>query len=791
MTELTVDDFQAQAREWLDANSGQMPQDPPTHLLVQLAHDMHAALGTAAPQALRVCRYSVDQNGNGRIDNAEHPAAYLDVDAPLGNQNFLIVPMLAGCPLDTPSGFMTGTYQMVSDGGDRFDIRIPTFSLDLPEPRLEETVAAARRFALLHAAAEDVAAQPGVPIHLLAHSMGGLVARVALFGPDQADAFADAPAAPVNQAAASNTGLPPGAAKRGSKPGTANASTTVITSADMSITLTDAPDPVTAGTKMDAIMPAPLGTLPLPRDPTTGLVRNVEVDPGASYHEASPVAGAPSLYAAFTYKDRKGYDWVYRGPMNGGTPALGMNFYYNMQAPFDFPSGLNVVRPAVGQPLPYLRPRNDDGTYAGDPVSGTPATILYFPAWPANPPTLSVAETLALSKNGLPAVRGQTSARVLYQQSIALSGTAAPSVTLHDPTRAKTVLLNSAAVGLTALPSSLKTTSQNGKTYFQLAPPHLQQRFYLNPLLGDIGGLELDGQFVDEIAGEDYLNLNALSPADTASLKNLVISADADKSKWDLAIAALSTRVETFKEDPAKPGTYIVDSQKSVNVGAASLPEVSYSDTAVDSYALSATGKGAGYVTLLFSDGEAFTPPGNGVDMQVIKVIPKLYQGDLKKLLPSNPLDEQVTLRHSGDYAGRPEDYEFQWRWATGAASATLAIAHNASGSPLMVALTGSGTVPAAPVAQLSPASLSWSQVINTASAAQLATLSNTGNAPLAISTIALTGAAAADYTIASGSTCAAGGSVAAGASVAVLASSSVARPSTTSWPPTSVELDR
>jgi hypothetical protein len=419
--------------------------------------------------------------------------------------------------------------------------------------------------------------------------------------------------------------------------------------------------PVTAGTKMDAIMPAPLGTLPLPVDPS-GLVMNEEVDPGASYHDATPpAAGTPEHYVKFTYKDRKGYDWVYRGPMNGGNPALGMHFYYNMQASFDFPAGLNVVRPAVGQPLPYLRPRNGDGTYAGTPDTGPPATILYFPSWPANPPTLSVAETLALSKNGLPAVRGQTSASVLYQQSIALSGTAAPSVILHDPTRAKTVLLNSPAVGLTALPSSLKTTSQNGKTYFQLAPPHLQQRFYLNPLLGDIGGLELDGQFVDEIAGEDYLNLNALSPADTTSLKNLVISADVDKLKWDQAIDALSTRVETFKEDPAKPGTYIVDSSKSVDVGASILPEVSYSDTAVDSYALSATGKGAGYVTLLFSDGKAFTPPGNGVDMKIIKVVPQLYQGDLKKLLPSNPLDEQVTLRHSSDFAAHPENYEFEW----------------------------------------------------------------------------------------------------------------------------------
>lgn len=417
--------------------------------------------------------------------------------------------------------------------------------------------------------------------------------------------------------------------------------------------------PVTAGTRMDAIMPAPLGILPLPADPVTGVVRNIEVDPGAEFHEAAAVQNLDAAYYSFTYKDRKGYDWVHRGPMDGGNPALGMNFYYNMQAGFDFPSGLNVSRPATGTPLPYLRPLNPDGTFAGDPVTGTPATVLYFPAWPANPPTLRLAETLALSKNGLPAVRGQTSARVLYQQSVALGGDTEKSVTLHDPTRAKTVLLNSSAVGLVALPSSLKTTMQEGKTYFQLAPPHLQQRFCLNPLLGDVGGLELIGEFVDSIAGEDYLNLNTLSPADVDALKGLVLSTDNDKSKWDNAIDALSTRVETFREDPARPGTYIVAS--GVDVGGRFLPEVSSSDTAVDSYALSATGQGSGYVTLLFSDGEAFTPPGNGVDMKVIKVVEDLYKGDLKKILPANPLDEQVTLRHSGDFAAHPENYDFEW----------------------------------------------------------------------------------------------------------------------------------
>jgi len=41
----------------------------------------------------------------------------------------------SGVPLPTPSGFMTGSYGMVSDAGEPFDIEIPTFSLDGPEQK--------------------------------------------------------------------------------------------------------------------------------------------------------------------------------------------------------------------------------------------------------------------------------------------------------------------------------------------------------------------------------------------------------------------------------------------------------------------------------------------------------------------------------------------------------------------------------------------------------------------------------------------------------------------------------
>ena len=41
----------------------------------------------------------------------------------------------SGVPLQTPSGFMAGTYGMVSASGEHFDVEIPAFSLDGAETR--------------------------------------------------------------------------------------------------------------------------------------------------------------------------------------------------------------------------------------------------------------------------------------------------------------------------------------------------------------------------------------------------------------------------------------------------------------------------------------------------------------------------------------------------------------------------------------------------------------------------------------------------------------------------------
>ena len=410
--------------------------------------------------------------------------------------------------------------------------------------------------------------------------------------------------------------------------------------------------PILAGSIVQGPMPLPLLPLPVVNE----VVKNTEVTP---INVDPPADGAaPASYKKFTYTDRKGFVWVYRGPHGAGSPQLSMQLYYNMVAGFFIPGMPN--QPAVGTILPYLREAGQSGTTLN--LNDTPLTIHYTPTWPVAP-QLRVAETLTLAKFGLPGVRGQTSANVLYHQSEAAENK--KSVTLHDPTREKTFAM-AAAPGtvLSSLPSSAVTTSHTGRTYFQKLPPHLQALFFFNPVRDVAGTLVLLGQFQDEIAGEDYLHLNTLSVEDVEKLKAVVDISDSAKSKWDDAVDALSTRVENFKEDPVRRGTYIVDNAGSYNVGKSDASVITSSDQAVDSYALTATGSGQGYVTLLFGDGKAFTPAGEPVSMQVIKVVPELYTGELKTLLASNPLDEQVTLRHTGDYAARPQDYEFEWRYA-------------------------------------------------------------------------------------------------------------------------------
>lgn len=434
--------------------------------------------------------------------------------------------------------------------------------------------------------------------------------------------------------------------------------------------------PAVAGNLL--VKPYPLPLMPLPLVGTGVNRTSKDLEILNADLPVNPALTTDAAYNSYTFKDRKGFTWIHRGPhenANSAGKSLSMKLYYPSRAGFFVP-GTGEVE--AGTILPFLRNAARNGSILNPQAidkdqADEPRLITYRPAWPANAAELRVGETLTLPKFGLPQVRGQTSAQVFYQQSLAtpraVTGEVLASVTLHDPTREKTIALDSGSVGLSALPSAILTSTYLGKTYFQGLPPDLQQRVYLDPQRGAKGSLVFKGVFHDEAAGEDYLDLNMLTAREMALLKGLVPSGS-DQAKWASAVDALSTSIETFKPDPSKFGSYIVDSGKTAAAGPQTSSVVSSPDTAVDSYALTATGKGTGYVTMVFGNGQAFTPEGDPVSVQVFKVSRQLYTGDLKVVSSSNPLDEQVTLRHSGDFAGKPDDYEFQWRWATGEASA-------------------------------------------------------------------------------------------------------------------------
>ncbi len=489
----------------------------------------------------------------------------------------------------------------------------------------------------------------------------------------------------------------------------------------------------TAGTPLQAPLPLPL--LPPPVQPGSGTVANYEDPavqsdlPAGTFLPATTDAYYAN-YQGFTWTDRTGAIWIYRGPHgvsgHSASPTFSMRYFYQTQPGFFFPTRALNAQPPIGTITPYLRAVSG-GNYVGDPVTGlvtsgappVPLPIVFTPVWPAAAPQLPLGQTLTGATMGLTAIRGQSSAQILYQQSIALDSAHGvfsarqKSARLFDPTVQKAYLFP-ASTGANPIPASVNTSAYQGLTYFPNLPPNLSQRLYFDPNLGSNGGLVLLGQYIDDPTGEKYLLLNLLSPADKATAYGLCSSTDANYGHWTTAIDGLSTTLNTFVPDPAKAGTFTIEtgsirtynsvsgSQVQIPFGTLplntpqaidpyTLPEVNYSDTAVDSYAVSASGGGTGYVVVAVGNGidTNFTPAGNPVSLAVFQVTKPLYTGQLKVILPENPLDEKQILQHTGDFAGHPEDYDFEWRYQPAPSNGTLPTLYSYAASPVLGDSTG------------------------------------------------------------------------------------------------------
>ncbi len=66
-------------------------------------------------------------DANGRLQEVKGPGVVGEEPVLKPGDSFEYT---SGVPLPTPSGFMAGSYGMITDRGEHFDIEIPAFSLD-------------------------------------------------------------------------------------------------------------------------------------------------------------------------------------------------------------------------------------------------------------------------------------------------------------------------------------------------------------------------------------------------------------------------------------------------------------------------------------------------------------------------------------------------------------------------------------------------------------------------------------------------------------------------------------
>jgi hypothetical protein len=303
-------------------------------------------------------------------------------------------------------------------------------------------------------------------------------------------------------------------------------------------------------------------------------------------------------------EDRKNNHWFYAGGDDGGTSEVVMRFYYPVQPDYYFPIGSNN-----NTQIPLLKKDRD-----------VPIDISYTVFWP-DTPKMKVNQTLIESMYGLPAIKGQKSVDVIYQQSIEKG--MGESVILIDPSQTR-------SVSLEAIPDDIITENNGAEKVFIQLSLALRRRLSYDPLNLK---LKLKGEIVDPVFGFDYALLNVMSNADYKEL--LALSTNAD---WTKAVNELYNN--------SKEPLFITNSNTDI-----------YNDLALTS----GFAKGTGYVTLMMQnkDGLASLP----VSLEIIKVIPELDPGEIIVITPECPFDETLTLRHRGDFAGRSGEFVFEWQY--------------------------------------------------------------------------------------------------------------------------------
>ncbi|MCQ2389878.1 MAG: hypothetical protein MJ240_00530 [Kiritimatiellae bacterium] len=344
------------------------------------------------------------------------------------------------------------------------------------------------------------------------------------------------------------------------------------------------------------------------------------------------------------FRDRKDWFWAQQAGDDGNVTNYVFEFSYTHQPTFDYPD--TMTPPAASEKIKWLEwyTQRDDG-YLGAPSDypkrATNDTeginYTFITRWPDNVPELFVNQTLYKAMNGLPAMREQLSVGIVYEQSQRRKKQ--PSVQLIDPTVRQ-------GGSLKDIPDEIEwwEDTRTAKRHFANLPPFLQDRFVFNPhAVYDLAHnrteeLEITGTFIDKAGIDPYLWLNVL-----------------DKRAKELV-----------KDDDAFPGGKNADWQKGVDSVPGTVVAITDENKAHDSLALTTTGRGSGYVTLVVNNATdvEICPKSENVLMYVLKVVPELYNGTIDPIESANVLDKKINMKYTADFNGTPELWEFEWMYA-------------------------------------------------------------------------------------------------------------------------------
>jgi hypothetical protein len=427
------------------------------------------------------------------------------------------------------------------------------------------------------------------------------------------------------------------------------------------------------------------------------------------------VPGGSALKQLTYWEDHKGTSWAVSG---GDRAWFSTSFYYPLAPDFYWPAnslpvpkvtvsttgsettvtyGGSAVQPQTGDSVAFL-PTNVSATPGSDTIdSHKPKPILYHSNWPENPPVLKAGETLTYSGGenradnptrqivkpdgsvetvetpGLPQVLAFASAEVVFDSQNPTADSAGWLANwtgrVVQSLEAHHFSLPVADFSSELQPATGRTRVSEGKFIFNDLPASLQRRFRYDPILQQV---EFQGVLNDRFIGSNDLTAappavyvlepNILNDGDIQILKALVTTDH--KTEWDAAIEDLAE----LTRDPGQVTTEFLEdihTGLAKNTANAAVPARAFGPglALVPNDGLlnpNNTSPAEGWITVVENNDPSLG--GSPITPHIIKVDRRLrYRGSIKTILSDNVFDENIVLRHTGDFGAEAKELRFEW----------------------------------------------------------------------------------------------------------------------------------